>query len=241
MNLVLDIGNTYSKYYVFDQDLITNQGSWVSYDTIKKLKSWIKNNSKCESIIVSDVFGVDIPLFESIVSCKVIWVSSEIKLPFKINYKTPNTLGPDRISLIGSAVIEYPQSNCLVVDLGTCITFDFVNEFGEYFGGAISPGFSLRYKSLNSYTSSLPELDYNKPDNLLGNSTKNSIHSGIFFGIIAEVKNQIKYYSKNYKNLTVILTGGDAHKLANQIKNGIFASHIFIAKGLYNVLKLNTG
>tara|TARA_B110000444_G_scaffold260454_1_gene307486 strand:- start:26587 stop:27327 length:741 start_codon:yes stop_codon:yes gene_type:complete len=240
MNLVLDIGNTFSKYSVFNIEKIQDHGYWATDKIIEEFKTWIKNNPNCRSIIVSDVFGIDNFIFESIAKCKVIWVSHKIELPFKIEYKTPETLGADRISLISSVVVEYPKKNCLVIDLGTCITYDFVNDLGDYFGGTISPGFSLRYRSLNLYTSKLPQLDFHLPDNFHGTSTEKSIHSGIYYGIKAEVENQIAYYTKIYKNLTVILTGGDSDKLANQIKNGIFANHIFLAKGLYSLLKLNT-
>jgi type III pantothenate kinase len=207
---------------------------------LKNLKFGQKNNPDCKSIIISDVYGVDNTLFESLVKCKLIWVSGHINLPFTINYKTPNSLGSDRISLVASAVNEFPKSNCLLIDLGTCITYDFVNEFAEYKGGSISPGFSLRYKSLNLFTSKLPELEFSPQNDIIGNSTESSIHSGIFYGILGELKNQISYYKENFKNLTVILTGGDADKLSNQIKNSIFANHNFIAKGLHTVLQLNT-
>ena len=240
MNLVLDIGNTFSKYFVFESDKIIDQGQWESVNVIQDFKIWKKINSKCLSIIVSDVYGVDRSTFKSIAKCKLVWVSSNIILPFTINYNNSNTLGSDRISLVASAVIKYPKKNCLIVDLGTCITFDFVNKIGEYSGGSISPGFSLRYESLNAYTSKLPKLEFDKPDNIFGNSTENSIHSGIFYGILAEVRNQASIYKENYEDLTFILTGGDADKLANQIKNGIFANHNFIAQGLYTVLQLNT-
>ena len=240
MNLILDIGNTFSKYSVFDLNMIIDQGSWKSTNIVKEFRIWTKNNPNCKSIIISDVFGVDNTLFESLVKCKLIWVSGHINLPFTINYKTPNSLGSDRISLVASAVNEFPKSNCLIIDLGTCITYDFVNEFAEYKGGSISPGFSLRYKSLNLFTSKLPELEFSPQNDIIGNSTESSIHSGIFYGILGELKNQISYYKENFKNLTVILTGGDADKLSNQIKNSIFANHNFIAKGLHTVLQLNT-
>ena len=111
--------------------------------------------------------------------------------------------------------------------MGTCITYDFVNEFGEYLGGSISPGFSMRYNSLNTFTSKLPQLEFNKPDNISGNSTDNSIHSGIYYGILAEVKNQVSHYKEKLENLTVILTGGDANKLPKTLKNTIFAHSQF--------------
>ena len=239
MNLVLDIGNTLSKYSVFELDKIIDQGVWQSENLIKEFEIWTRNNQKCASIIISDVFGIDASVIESISKCRIVWVSSTINLPFKINYKTPKTLGADRLALVASAFLQYPKKNCLVIDVGTCITYDFINKKGFYLGGSISPGFSLRYLSLNKYTSKLPKLEFSISNSILGDSTEKSIHSGIYFGILGEIKNQIMTYEDKYQNLTVILTGGDSYKLSKQIKNSIFANHNFLVKGLYSVLKLN--
>ena len=117
--------------------------------------------------------------------------------------------------------------------------YDFVSKNSSYLGGSISPGFSMRYNSINANTSKLPRLKITIPKKITGDSTEASIHSGIFYGIIGEIENQIHFYKEKYKDLTIILTGGDSQYLANRIKNVIFASHNFISKGLFNILKLN--
>ncbi len=240
MNLVLDIGNTFSKYSVFDLDKIKHKGLWKSNDIVESFKKWIKENPRCKSIIISDVFGIETSILESMTESRIVWVSNKIKLPFKLKYKSPGSLGADRLSLLAATINKYPKKNSLIIDLGTCITYDFIDKSGNYLGGSISPGFSLRYKSFKSFTKKLPELEFQSSNKIMANSTEDCIHSGVYFGILGEVKHQISFYKEKYKNLTIILTGGDADKLANKIKNGIFANHNFLAEGLYKLLKLNT-
>ncbi len=239
MNLVLDIGNTNSKFSVFKSDRLIDYGIWESINVKEEFQNWNNNNQNCKSIIISDVLGINKSDFESISKCLLVWVSAKINLPFEINYKVPEELGADRISLVAGAVCTYPKKNCLIIDIGTCITYDFVSRNSLYEGGSISPGFSLRYNSINEYTSKLPRLKITIPKKITGDSTEACIHSGIFYGIIGEIENQIHFYKEKYKDLTIILTGGDSQYLANRIKNGIFASKNFISKGLFNILKLN--
>ena len=239
MNLVLDIGNTNSKFSVYKSNKIIDFGVWDSIKVKDKFVNWRRENKNCESIVISDVLGVNKDDFEFIAKCHIIWISSRIKLPFKIKYKNPGELGPDRISLAAAAVFKYPKKNCLVIDIGTCITYDFISKNSTYLGGSISPGFTMRYTILNTNTSKLPRLKIVEPSRLIGGTTEECIHSGIFYGVIGEIENQINLYKKKYKDLTIILTGGDAKYLANRIKNGIFANYSFISKGLFNILNLN--
>ena len=239
MNLVLDIGNTNSKFSVFKSDKLVDFGIWDSLNVKEEFQNWNSNNQNCESIIISDVLGINKSDFESISKCHLVWVSAKINLPFEINYKVPEELGADRISLVAGAVFAYPKKHCLIIDIGTCITYDFVSKNSSYMGGSISPGFLMRYNSINANTSKLPKLKMTIPKKITGDTTEACIHSGIFYGIIGEIQNQIHFYKKKYKDLTIILTGGDSQYLANRIKNGIFASHNFISRGLFSILKLN--
>ena len=239
MNLILDIGNTNSKYSVFESGRIKSFGVWDSSEVKEEFQNWNNKNQNCESIIVSDVIGTNKSYFESVTRCPLVWVSAKIKLPYKINYKIPEELGADRIGLVAAAVFAYPKKNCLVIDIGTCITYDFVSKNSVYLGGSISPGFSMRYNSISTNTSSLPELKITIPKKIMADSTETCIHSGIYYGIYAEIENQINFYKKIYKDLTIILTGGHSKYFVNRIKNVIFANHNFISKGLFNILKLN--
>ena len=167
-------------------------------------------------------------------------VDATIKLPFKNLYKTPHTIGSDRLALAAAAAIQYPNINVLVIDVGSCITYDFIDKNKHFLGGGISPGLSMRYKALHTFTAKLPLLKPSPPDALFGDSTLSSIHSGTFGGLLKELDGVISDYKKNYTDLTVILTGGDAKLLANRLKNSIFANSKFLLEGLNSLLEFNT-
>ena len=174
-------------------------------------------------------------LFGNAQSC-----NSNTNIPFKNKYKTPKTLGVDRIGLVSSAVYRYPNENVLVIDAGTCITYDYVNTKAQYFGGSISPGIIMRYKALNNFTAKLPMLDLEFPESLIGISTNQSIHSGVIFGVLGEINAIINRYKDQNEKLTVVLTGGDANFLAKRLKNGIFANPNFLLEGLNAILNYNS-
>ncbi|MFT7498501.1 MAG: type III pantothenate kinase, partial [Porticoccaceae bacterium] len=145
----------------------------------------------------------------------------------------------DRIALASASVFKFPNKNVLVIDAGTCITYDFIDKKGVYYGGAIAPGIEMRYKSLYTFTDKLPLLDVTDPKQLTGNSTEESIHSGIVNGILSEIEGMIDRYKEKNKELTVVLTGGDTNFLAKRLKNSIFANPNFLLEGLNNILNYN--
>ena len=132
-----------------------------------------------------------------------------------------------------------PKQNNLIIDIGTCITYDFIDSKNIYHGGAISPGFNLRYSSLNDHTSNLPLLEFKEIDTLIGSNTEDSIHSGIYNGIIAEINYHIEKLFIDYNDLNVVITGGSSKFLLNRIKNAIFADQDFIAVGLNYIINYN--
>ena len=143
-------------------------------------------------------------------------LSSELSLPFANSYQSPETLGPDRLALVAGAQGKHPNTNTLVVDLGTCITFDFIDASATYHGGAISPGLEMRLKSLKEFTARLPKIQAGYPEDFVGTNTSASILSGVVYGIINEVNGAIEAYKQRYPDIKVILTGGD---LASLIRN----------------------
>ena len=149
------------------------------------------------------------------------------------------TLGHDRIALVSAAAVNFPGQNILIIDVGTCITYDFKNSKNEYLGGGISPGIQMRFKSLNSETSNLPLLTINLDNKLLGDDTDSSINSGVINGVISEIDGLINQYQERFKNIKIILTGGDSDFLLNKIKNTIFADQNFLLKGLNYLLEDN--
>ncbi len=160
-------------------------------------------------------------------------------LPYEIVYGTPGTLGNDRRALAAAAFYEFSEENVLVLDLGTCLTADFIDREGKYHGGAISPGLNMRFKALNHFTAALPKLDWSGihwPD-LVGNSTDNSILSGVIRGYFAEISSWITQYQETFGDIRTVITGGDAPLLLRWMKSDIFAPPNFLLNGLDYILE----
>ena len=161
------------------------------------------------------------------------------KIPITNKYKTPETLGYDRLASVIGAAKLYPKKNILVIDIGTCIKFNFINSKKEFLGGSISPGLSMRFKALHEFTAKLPLLDLDFVNDFVGNTTEQSIKSGVLYGIIGELRDMIKMYQKRFSNLVVVVTGGDELKFLFLLKLNIFAEPNLIATGLNEILKHN--
>ncbi len=238
MNLVLDIGNSLLKVGIFKNNNLINYFEF-NQDYYLNVKSIIHKNPITYSI-ASNVSESNNKLIELLSNeTNLIKFNSSLKVPFKNCYQTINTLGKDRIALVSNASKEYPKENILLIDLGSCITFDFLNNKNEYLGGSISPGLRMRYKSLNNYTANLPLIDPKEIDYFIGKNTEDSIHSGIINGIISELNSIIDKYTNQYKEIRIILTGGDSKFLFKKIKNGIFANPNFLIFGLNFLIELN--
>jgi len=241
MNLIIDIGNTNVKLAIFNQNKLIFKELIVIENLLKAVDNIYKVFKDVEKAIISSVGKIE----ESDVNYikkffRVIVLDSSTKAPFQNLYKSTETLGVDRIALVSASVKHYSQQNVLIIDAGTCITYDFINNENKYLGGAISPGIRIRYQSLNKLTENLPLLETKEPQNIIGNSTIESIHSGIINGILNEIEGTVSKYDKKYKDLTVILTGGDANFLAKQLKSSIFANSNFLLEGLNYILEFNT-
>ena len=238
MNLIIDIGNSLLKVGVFKNNNLIIFGEF-NEDYFSNVKSILDKHPITHSI-VSNVSQSNNKLIELLSNkTNLIKFNSSLKLPFKNCYKSKKTLGKDRIALISNASNEYPKENVLLIDLGTCITFDFLNNKNEYLGGSISPGLRMRYKSLNNYTANLPLIDPKEIDYFIGKNTEDSIHSGVINGIISELNNSIDKYKSQYKEIKIILTGGDAKFLFKKIKNSILANSNFLIFGLNFLIELN--
>jgi type III pantothenate kinase len=151
--------------------------------------------------------------------------------------------------LASGAVLNFPNQNRLVIDAGTCITYDFIDENDNYLGGAISPGIRLRYESLHNYTAKLPlltldlsakQLNTTDNENFIGNSTAKSIHSGVLNGVQYEIEGFIAQYQRVYPKFIIILTGGDTEFLAKRLKNTIFANSNFLLESLNQTFQLKS-
>ena len=239
MNLVIDIGNTKVKVAVFELDTIITTIVCDEINFLEELKK-ISNKYPVTQSIVSSVKDIKLKYLKELNKLPLlVTLNNNTPLPFKNLYASPSTLGNDRIALATAAVCIYPLKNTLVIDAGTCITYDFINAKNEYLGGAISPGIVMRYKSLHQYTGNLPLLSKNEEFKLIGESTSGSIHSGIINGIICEIKGVIAQYEEDFGDLTIVLTGGDTKFLFKQLKNSIFANQNFLLHGLNKILTFN--
>ncbi|MEP3209184.1 MAG: type III pantothenate kinase [Maribacter sp.] len=240
MNLIIDAGNTSVKLAVFDKQNLLFDVSTEAERFIEKVKDIFNFYPDITWAIVSAVGYLNQKDIVALsIFCQVHVLNHSSKIPFKNSYATPQTLGVDRVALATAAFYHNPTANTLVVDAGTCITYDMVNDYGEYLGGGISPGLHMRYEALHNQTSKLPLLELDDPLDLIGNSTKSSIHSGVVHGVLAEIDGVIERYSSRFEDLTVILTGGDAQFLSKRLKNTIFADSKFLLAGLNYLLEYN--
>ena len=240
MNLIIDVGNTNVKLAVFSANRLIRKRTTVHKNLRSTALELLKKHASIDRVILASVGPIKKNQFNYLpkdISCTVL--DSKTKLPFKNLYRSPKTLGVDRLALVSASVKHFPTKNALVIDAGTCVTYDFINAKNEYLGGAISPGIRLRYRSLNNLTANLPLLDTKVPRNVIGKSTSASIHSGVINGILKEIDGLIDEYQKKYKDLTVILTGGDAKLLSKRLKNSIFANSNFLLEGLNYILEFN--
>jgi len=167
---------------------------------------------------------------------KKIILTTSLSLPIKIAYATPQTLGVDRIAAACGASFLYPNEDCLVIDAGTCINYEFLDRNKIYHGGAISPGIFMRFEAMHSFTSKLPLVKSISKSNLIGDSTESCMQSGVMNGVLAEVNGIIKRYKDLYPNIRVILSGGDHSFFENNLKHPIFVAPDLVFDGLNGIL-----
>ena len=241
MNLIIDIGNTSTKLAVFQRDKVLIAKTVEGFSLVIEVENLLKQFTEIKRGFVSSVGFLsedELKTLEKRLPMTVL--NSTLKLPFKVHYKTPNSLGADRLALMAAAATQYSGKNVLVIDAGSCITYDFIDSKKNYLGGAIAPGIQMRYKSLGDFTSSLPILQKIVPKSSIGNSTQDSIHSGVINGVLYEIEGTVNEYQNKYPDLTVILTGGDADFLCKQLKISIFANSDFLLEGLNFLLEYNS-
>jgi type III pantothenate kinase len=236
--LCFDFGNTRRKVAVFNHSEI-DKVIVLKDDSEETIQSLIDNYKPAKSIL-SSVIDHN-PAVEKMLAARTKFhkLSHLTKLAFTTPVGKPETIGADRLALTAAAVHFYPKKHNLVIGLGSCITYNFINKYHELIGGAISPGMEMRLKSLSHFTAKLPlvEADSNVP--LIGYDTNTNILSGVVLGIVYEIDGFIDEYRKKFDNFNVLLTGGDIVHLASHLKNKIFADPDLIFKGLYAISEVN--
>jgi len=241
MNLILDQGNSFTKAGIFYKNELLWFESFSSSQ--HQLPGYILEQSKnIRAAIISSV-RKDAPLLRKQIeniAGKYIYLNHGTPLPIKIHYKTKSTLGYDRIADAVGANNIFSNTNVLVVDAGTALKFELLNDLNEYVGGNISPGLSMRYKALHTFTDKLPLLSPTEEiTKSFGQSTSEAINAGIIRGITMEIKGYIDEIYQKYHNVKVILTGGDAKFFEKRLKNSIFVVSNLSLLGLNAILEYN--
>lgn len=233
---VIDAGNTAIKVALFEENKPV-EVKRLKYVDLLKEDSYLNQNEKFRfgSSVLNEVRNQELKsIFPNL-----LFFDDKTKLPIKLNYKTTQTLGRDRICNAVAAYSLFPHNNTLSIDIGTCVKYDFVSYKGIYEGGAISPGINLRYKSLNEFTDNLPLIEAKTEVELLGKSTYESIHSGVINGIYAEIIQTIKRYRCEFDDLKIIITGGDTKYFDFNGKKDTFVEENLTLKGLFQIFLLN--
>lgn len=238
MNLCIDIGNTKSKIAIFEGNEVKH--SWSRKNVSKE---WLIKNLKdfaVKASIISNTRTVheDVRAYLK-EQTFFVELDGSTELPIQNYYTTPKTLGRDRIAAVCGASELYPNQNVLVIDAGTCITMDAISKDGDYFGGSIHPGLTMRFKALNNYTGKLPLVKRQEMKDLIGDSTENSILAGVSYATVKEMEGMIHDYKVKFGELIVIITGGDASFFVSQLKSKIFAHSNLVLLGLNKILNYN--
>ena len=238
MNLILDIGNTASKYFLFDDDEL------VSYDHESgHALAFIDDLPVApEAAIVSSVVDLPEEAHERLRSlpCPIVWFTADTPIPLTNLYRTPKTLGTDRLAAAIGAWTQHPHHPLLIIDAGSCITFDFVTAGGEYIGGNIAPGLHARLRAIGDYFPRLPLVDAEGDVPEMGYDTETAIRAGVIEGLKHEIEGYIHAFSAKYPELFVFLTGGDEIHFVNPSTCPIFADKFLVPHGLNAVLRQQT-
>lgn len=236
VNLLIDAGNTSIKVAVSGGDFISEEIRCDQGTIIEAVNSCIGRYGDIDVAAVSDVRGMDEDIYNFLEGCSrvLVRVKGDMKLPLNVKYSTPQTLGPDRVCAAVGAQALFPHQNCVIVDFGTAITFDFLTKDGDYLGGNISLGLATRFKALNHFTGKLPLLEKVDEVESVGSSTKGAMESGVILGTIFEIEG----YINAYPQYNFIFTGGDAIFFAEKLKSPIFAVCNLVLMGLSQIAKI---
>lgn len=241
LNLIIDIGNTMAKAAVFDGEKMVEvqAASNQSLDWLTTLcgrfpvsQGIIATVIDLNEQVQADLAALPFPL---------LWLNHHTPLPITNLYETPETLGYDRVAAVVGANARFPGRDILVIDAGTCVTYEFVDSAGRYHGGNISPGLQMRFKALNRFTGKLPLVEAEGRKLPLGRDTETAIRGGVLKGMEYEISGYIASMKHKYPQLLVFLTGGDDFSFDSNVKSIIFADRFLVLKGLNRILNYNNG
>lgn len=238
MNLILDIGNSSIKLSLFEDNQEVHTAKFKHFDRTS-LESLLEKYPQIAAAIISSVrenAGDVKSMLEERIPL-VLVLDAQTPVPVKVCYKTPETLGKDRLAAVVGASVLFPNQNVLVFDSGTALTMEVLDAQGNYVGGNISPGLNMRFQALRHFTSMLPQVHMNPKAPVLGNDTISAIQAGVQQGILHEVASYIQYYENIYHSLKVVFTGGDAFFFVNPLKSPIFVFLNLVQIGLNRILE----
>lgn len=239
-NLVVDIGNTRTKIAVFEKGNMVVNFSNNSFSA-NDFDDLIEDYKNLKFAIVSTVRNDSKQLISYLKEHLefVLELDHTTPIPIQNQYKTPETLGKDRIAAAVGANKIYPNRDLLIIDAGTAITYDFVTHKNAYLGGFITPGLNMRFKALHQFTDKLPLLKANTPEHYQGNSTDSSIMGGVQLGLEGEINRMILFFSATPNELIIILTGGDTNYFEKLLKKYKFVALEITLLGLNTILEFN--
>ena len=239
VNLIIEQGNTSTKVAIYAEGNLKASFVYKTFDK-SKLKPLFDVYSLDKGIYstVADVDEDLIAYLKELLSC-FIYFDNDVRLPITIKYKTPHTLGKDRIAAVVGAYYLQPNRNILIIDAGTCITYELLEASGSYLGGNISPGMTTRFKALNDYTKKLPLVNEREEVPCWGTCTEDAIRAGVVNGIVFEMDGYIDQAKELYSDVLVFLTGGHSFYFESRLKNSIFADINLVLTGLNRILEYN--
>lgn len=239
MNLCIDRGNSSTKVGIFNQNQLIETLIFDDFE-LNQIELLFEK-FPIRNCILSSVVEDNKDLIQNVIrnSESYIELSYKTSLPIINLYETPETLGKDRIAAVVGASFLKKDTDLLVIDAGTAITYDFINSDNEYKGGNISPGLNMRLQAMHKFTSKLPLVEAETESHLLGTNTKAAIQAGAFQGIIFEMDGYINSLKIKYPQLSIFLTGGSTFYFANKLKNTIFAEKNLVLIGLNRILEYN--
>lgn len=239
VSLCLDFGNTRQKAAIFDDGKLINT-IFLAQDLEASVAEIFDGYRPTVSILSSVIHHPQaIEVFLEKNTLFHLLAAATSKLNFTTPVGKPETIGADRLALCAAAVAINPNQNNLIIGLGTCVTYNYINVKNEFLGGSISPGLYMRMHAMHAHTALLPIVlpDWNVP--LVGFDTKTNIQSGVVLGMAMEIDGFVNAYQKKYKNLKVLLTGGDAQHLLPHLKSNIVIDENLLFKGLYAISEIN--
>ena len=240
MNLCIDQGNSRTKIAVFDSNNMVYEATFDQMECEHEING-ILYDFQVDKAILSSVLKVN-SAWEQLLrqTCAhFISLSHLTPLPIQNTYQTPGTLGKDRLAAVVGAAFLQPDTDILVVDAGTAVTYDFIDASGVYHGGNIAPGVEMRLKALHTFTQKLPLVKIDTNVDFLGKDTQSAIQAGVLYGIVLEIDGYIERLMLKYPKLSVFLTGGSAVLFDNKLKSRIFADKNLVLTGLNRILQYN--